>query len=62
MKRIIDSNNDIVYIGNDAEVVLRLLTTEPSEVTEADEVIYEYILRSAEWVGELRIIDVKPIK
>ena len=55
--KLIDSNNNVVLTGDKAylEGVKRVLESKPEDVSEQDEVIYDYELYNLEWFGELTI-------
>lgn len=55
MKRVlVDSVNDVVYVGEDAKEVMNVLLKPFTEVTEEDELKYEDQLRGISWKGELK--------
>lgn len=51
---IIDSTDKVIYEGKDAEKVLMLLLSDPSDITEQEEIKYGDVLRNTEWEGELK--------
>ena len=58
MRTIIkDLTNTTIYEGSDAKDVFRVLTAEPCDISEQDEVMYEQILRTTEFTGKLRLVE-----
>lgn len=55
MKRLlIDSEDNIIYQGEDSKGLLSVLLADPEDVSEEDEVKWEEQLRNLEWDGDLR--------
>ena len=57
MFKIKDSNNELIYEGIHGKEVYRVLTANPEDISEQDELEYEHILRTSTWTGKLRLLE-----
>lgn len=58
---LIDDLDCIIESGSEEYItdLYRVLTAEPEDVSEQDEVMYEFQLRNITWTGKLRILNSK---
>lgn len=58
MPKLIDSSHQIIATGSDSYIIglYRVLLADPEDVSEADEIEYEYELKNLKWIGNLTII------
>lgn len=50
------------HIPDDLHIIKDLVTRNPADISETDEVLYEEILRTLQWTGKLYVLDLSTVE